>query len=660
MATWRVNNSTLLGGEVCSQWQANHAYALGARCVCTTGYGTVAARAVVFECTTAGTSGGSQPAWDYTVGNTTSDGGVTWTTRSPSDGSWDNASALLYYVLNHTTIAAGETVLLDDGHDEGTLALAVAMTIKGSTDPANPIKLICVDKADDSLSTGAVFGIGAQRPSFTGHGYCYGCSCVNQYDYIDINAATNTHWTLDGGGATVIDLSRSSDVDSLVIGNNGNEEASLTIIDGNVRLETAVMYIRINYASYFEWLGGSVVAPAGSVTNLFDCTSQAQAKITVRDVDLSAVGPGSLVKVGDRVIYDALFERCKLSASTDVVTGTWQGVRMGKVKLHHCSAGNRSYDFYEESYEGTVQDDTDIVRTGGASDGTTAISIKMVSSAGVSDNYKGLDSIPIHGWTDSTASTTFTIEGVWDSATNIQDDEIWMELEYPANNTNGLGAVATDKCAILGTPADQTTSAATWATTNPEGISSTVISPTNMTNDTTPTPYVASVSGADGGAAWNLFDGSNTRWYKSGTSAWLKIDLGEETRCGGYAMTCSAWPNQAPADWTFQGSNDDSAWTTLDTRNDETFSASQTRTFTLNEHADFRYYKIDVTAVGGGSYVDLEGVTLYGSTYGPFANPNEFKLSVTVTPGKAGPITARVYLAKPSTTVYIDPMITES
>jgi len=42
------------------------------------------------------------------------------------------------------------------------------------------------------------------------------------------------------------------------------------------------------------------------------------------------------------------------------------------------------------------------------------------------------------------------------------------------------------------------------------------------------------------------------------------------------------------------------------------------------------------------------------------SNPNMQKLSVTVTPGKIGPVTARVYLAKPSTTVYVNQLITES
>ena len=56
MATWRVNNSTALGGEVCSPWQAGHAYTLGARCVCTVAYATTTRRAYVYECTTAGNS----------------------------------------------------------------------------------------------------------------------------------------------------------------------------------------------------------------------------------------------------------------------------------------------------------------------------------------------------------------------------------------------------------------------------------------------------------------------------------------------------------------------------------------------------------------------------------------------------------------------------
>lgn len=57
------------------QWQATTAYVLGDIVVPTTRDGNF------YECTTAGTSGGSDPTWNTTLGTTTSDGTVTWTAR---------------------------------------------------------------------------------------------------------------------------------------------------------------------------------------------------------------------------------------------------------------------------------------------------------------------------------------------------------------------------------------------------------------------------------------------------------------------------------------------------------------------------------------------------------------------------------------------------
>ncbi len=62
------------------------AYAAGA-------YMRVAAHAgVIFECTTAGTSAGSAPTFDTTVGNTTTDGTVVWTARA----AWTRPAEIAY------------------------------------------------------------------------------------------------------------------------------------------------------------------------------------------------------------------------------------------------------------------------------------------------------------------------------------------------------------------------------------------------------------------------------------------------------------------------------------------------------------------------------------------------------------------------------------
>lgn len=69
-----------------SAWQATTAYTVGTKVLRTTGAGTESTLGLYMVCTTAGTSGGTEPTWDTTVGNTTADGSVTWTTY-----------AILYY-----------------------------------------------------------------------------------------------------------------------------------------------------------------------------------------------------------------------------------------------------------------------------------------------------------------------------------------------------------------------------------------------------------------------------------------------------------------------------------------------------------------------------------------------------------------------------------
>ncbi len=58
-------------------WTLTTAYVLGDFVTSVAGNPTL-----LFECTTAGTSGATEPVWDLTPGNTTADGSVVWTTRS--------------------------------------------------------------------------------------------------------------------------------------------------------------------------------------------------------------------------------------------------------------------------------------------------------------------------------------------------------------------------------------------------------------------------------------------------------------------------------------------------------------------------------------------------------------------------------------------------
>ena len=110
-------------------WQASNAYSLGdpVRPTARTGY--------VFECTTAGTSGGSEPgSWPTTPGNTQADGSVTWTCRA------NYALAVGALTSGEFTKATGDT----DGR-KTTLAAQTGLNIHTTGDATH------VATVDDAL-----------------------------------------------------------------------------------------------------------------------------------------------------------------------------------------------------------------------------------------------------------------------------------------------------------------------------------------------------------------------------------------------------------------------------------------------------------------------------------------------------------------------------
>jgi hypothetical protein len=198
----------------------------------------------------------------------------------------------------------------------------------------------------------------------------------------------------------------------------------------------------------------------------------------LKNVDLSAMCAGATARyllAPAEAAPGLLLDRCKMPAGAGFSianTGSYPFKELAgvypEIRIHHSSSSSQSYQFYERGLRGLSQHETTIVRTGGASNGDTPFSCKMASSAlFVKDNLQGLalPSIPIAGWLSGDASQTITVEGITDSAANLQNDEVWMEVVYPADGTSGLGALASTKCAMLGTPADLASSTIAWTTT---------------------------------------------------------------------------------------------------------------------------------------------------------------------------------------------------
>ncbi len=156
-------------------------------------------------------------------------------------------------------------------------------------------------------------------------------------------------------------------------------------------------------------------------------------------------------------------------------------------------------------------------------------------------------------------------------------------------------------------------------------VAGVVVSPINMTSNTVPAPYVASsTSGAT--TAYKLFDGT-TSWEITPLNDWNKIDLGVGELVGSYSITPGvnsttySWRS-----WTFQGSNDDSTWTTLDTRTNITsWPATGTPVVFTCTAGTYRYFRWTPTAHGGAAAaaqrLQAISATPAGSTYTVISEP---------------------------------------
>ena len=68
---------------------------------------------------------------------------------------------------------------------------------------------------------------------------------------------------------------------------------------------------------------------------------------------------------------------------------------------------------------------------------------------------------------------------------------------------------------------------------------------------------------------------------------------------------------RTPKNWVFEGSNDNSSWTTLDTQSGQTaVSANNKRTFPITNSTAYRYYRFNVNANGSGNLIGWAEVEL--------------------------------------------------
>jgi hypothetical protein len=199
---------------------------------------------------------------------------------------------------------------------------------------------------------------------------------------------------------------------------------------------------------------------------------------------------------------------------------------------------------------------------------------------------------------------------------------------------------------------------------NISGSSSSSLVPA-MTSNTAPAGYVASASSSFSSSylPFQAFDKSTTSggWISSTTPTtaspqWIRIDLPSAQTVGGYAITNrinAAFDMVNPNTWTFEGSNDGTNWTILQTvTNDTNNNVGAVRPFTLSSPATFSKYRLNITARNGttAAFVTLHELDIFPfvpllikDSSGNFYSSNGGNLSPVTTPTDVNDFTSKSF-----------------
>jgi hypothetical protein len=371
---------------------------------------------------------------------------------------WANAYTTLDGALSGK--AAGDVFYVSHDHAQ-TQASALSITTPGTV--LAPCFVYCVNKAGtvppvsaDLRATATITTTGANAITIGGQWvYFYGLT------FNVGSGAVSSVLSLTSAGGFIFEackIAKKGTAVSTTAISMGQNNGFVRFI--NTTVEFGHVGDCISPGARFEWydtpsaIQGATIPTTGLIGGQL---SQSHAEI--RGVDLSALGSGSTIIraiTGIQGYYN--FTECKFGAS--VTPAATPATLTGRVSFIRCDSGDTNYRSEKYDYTGTLTTETTIVRTGGASDGTTPIAWKVITTAN-SERIYPFECFPIVIWNETTGSAiTVTVECRGAAVPNT--DEVWMDVVYLGTSGSSLTTKTTSGVALLSSGAACTSSSETW------------------------------------------------------------------------------------------------------------------------------------------------------------------------------------------------------
>lgn len=401
-----------------------------------------------------------------------------------SDGSdSDNGST---WALAKATLAgagaidnAGDNIWLSSTHSESTNA-QTSFGISQTT--STPVKIVSVNDGaapPTALAAGATIattGV-ASNISISGSFYMYGVTfnAGNSTNQANVNPGSNTTTNYNQLYDTCNFVINNTNISSKIIcGATGATNPGFVRWDAcNVKFGSTSQGFLVSNCD-FDWRSGSVLSGSSTPGQLFQTigSGSRSAELRVSNVDLSNLGTGfTIFQFTASGLVHAVIRNCKLPAGWSGTLATTSLYPGNRAEMYNCDSGDTNYRLWVQAFEGSIKSDTTVTRTGGATDGDTALSWLFESNTNAIYPVNVLRSPEIFLRNNTVGSEqTLTVEFAQDNGAGaLKDEDIWLEVQYLGTSGFPLGSLVRDaKTDILATGADQTTSSVTWSgLTNP-------------------------------------------------------------------------------------------------------------------------------------------------------------------------------------------------
>jgi hypothetical protein len=428
-----------------------------------------------FIASTAGTPGASEPTYNTAAGATTTDGTCTWTSLGAvgSFSAWGAPHARLANAYATNWGAAGNKFYIADNHAE---TQASTMSLGGPGTATLPTYTMCVDRTaalppvEANYNTGATFATTgafaiAVNPAPAGLGWYQGLTFSagsgSGGASINLASAIGSHSVFKNCAFILANTNVNSGIGGGVTGNTGG-----SLLWDNCTVQFGATAQKISLATMnFEWRNTpSAIQGATLPTQLFVPNFLGAGTSAVcRGVDFSAYS-GQLMMNNPASTAPLVFEDCKFHASmTRYGTTATTGYPSAPVITVRCDSGATNYKATRDEYSGSQVTETSITRVGGATDGTTPTSDKIVTNAQAAF-LAPFRMLPLAIWNEVTgADVTVTVYGTINSASLPLNDEIWMDVQYLGSSGSPIASIkTTSKSHPLATGAAVSSDGSTW------------------------------------------------------------------------------------------------------------------------------------------------------------------------------------------------------